>query len=114
MIRTRFAIVTALVALLIAIPEPAYAEDPIATIAVISNPYITTLPPNQIKDERGSVRDFLATTAAPSQSFHVVVASEFGNSGQSLGDFSYKLEATVRGGLLLLARFVNDHLAVHH
>ena len=39
------------------------AEQPIATIAVISNPYITTLPPQQIKDERGSVRDFLSKTA---------------------------------------------------
>lgn len=38
------------------------AEDPLATIAVVSNPYITTLPPDQIKDEHGSVRDFLAKT----------------------------------------------------
>ena len=36
------------------------AEEPIATIAVVSNPYITKLPPKEIKDERGSVRDFLA------------------------------------------------------
>ena len=36
------------------------AEDPIAQIAVISNPYITTLDPQEIKDENGSVRDFLA------------------------------------------------------
>lgn len=39
------------------------AEEPLATIAVISNPYITTLPPQEIKDERGSVRDFLSKTA---------------------------------------------------
>ncbi|MBH58161.1 MAG: hypothetical protein CMJ82_13370 [Planctomycetaceae bacterium] len=39
------------------------AEQPIATIAIISNPYITTLPPEEIKDERGSVRDFLAKTS---------------------------------------------------
>ncbi len=39
------------------------AEEPIATIAVASNPYVTTLPADQIKDERGSPRGFLATTA---------------------------------------------------
>jgi len=41
----------------------ANADEPIATFAVISNPYVTTLPAEQIKDERGSVRDFLAKTA---------------------------------------------------
>ncbi len=66
MIRTGIASMTLLVALLIALPMAICAEEPIATIAVISNPYITTLLPDQIKDERGSVRDFLATTAAPS------------------------------------------------
>ena len=39
------------------------AEQPIATIAIISNPYITTLHPEEIKDERGSVREFLAKTS---------------------------------------------------
>jgi 3',5'-cyclic AMP phosphodiesterase CpdA len=39
------------------------AEEP---IAVISNPYVTTLPANQIKDENGRLRDFLAQTAPPS------------------------------------------------
>jgi len=39
---------------------------PLATIAVISNPYITKLPAKEIVDERGSVRDFLAKTAEPS------------------------------------------------
>ena len=39
------------------------AEERLATIAVVSNPYITTLPPDKIIDERGSVRDFLAQTA---------------------------------------------------
>lgn len=38
----------------------------IARIAVISNPYITKLPPKEIKDENGSVRDFLAATGPPS------------------------------------------------
>ncbi|GAB4137092.1 MAG: hypothetical protein Tsb009_04460 [Planctomycetaceae bacterium] len=42
------------------------AEKPIATFAVLSNPYITTLPPAQIKDERGVTRDFLASTGPAS------------------------------------------------
>eukprot|EP00913_Durusdinium_trenchii_P013424 g12605.t1 len=46
--------------------SPAYADEPLATIAVLSNPYITTLPPKQIKDERGAVRDFLAKTGPES------------------------------------------------
>lgn len=46
--------------------SPSHADEPIATIAVVSNPYITTLPPNEIKDERGSVRDFLAKIAPDS------------------------------------------------
>ena len=28
--------------------SPIHADEPIATIAVISNPYITTLPPNDL------------------------------------------------------------------
>lgn len=39
------------------------AEEPIAEIAVISNPYITTLSADEIRDENGSLRDFLAKTA---------------------------------------------------
>lgn len=39
---------------------PSRAEEPIATLAVISNPYLTTLSADQIKDERGSGRGFLA------------------------------------------------------
>ena len=39
------------------------AQEPIAEIAVISNPYITTLPAGEIRDENGSVRAFLAKTA---------------------------------------------------
>ena len=46
----------------------AVADEPIATLAVISNPYITTLPANEIKDERGSVRGFLAKTAPDAMS----------------------------------------------
>ena len=41
-------------------------EEPLATIAVVSNPYITTLPAEQIKDENGRLRDFLAKTAPES------------------------------------------------
>ena len=36
--------------------QAAEADEPIATIAVVSNPYITTLPANQILDERGTDR----------------------------------------------------------
>ena len=42
------------------------AEDPIATFAVISNPYITTLPAKDIKDERGRNRGFLKQSGPPS------------------------------------------------
>ncbi len=35
-------------------------EEPLATFAVVSNPYITTLPPKEIVDENGRLRDFLA------------------------------------------------------
>lgn len=38
----------------------ASGETPLATLAVVSNPYITDLPPKEIKDENGRVRDFLA------------------------------------------------------
>ncbi|MFT4691256.1 MAG: 3',5'-cyclic AMP phosphodiesterase CpdA [Limisphaerales bacterium] len=41
----------------------AQPEEPLATIAVVSNPYITTLPAEQIVDENNRVRDFLAKTA---------------------------------------------------
>lgn len=43
-----------------------HADEPIARVAVISNPYITTLPADQIRDENGSLRDFLAKTAPES------------------------------------------------
>lgn len=42
------------------------ADEPLATFAVVSNPYITTLPPAEIKDESGRVRDFLAKTGPQS------------------------------------------------
>lgn len=42
------------------------ADEPIARIAVISNPYITTLPASEIKDESGRLRDFLAKTSTES------------------------------------------------
>ena len=38
------------------------ADEPIARFALISNPYMTTLPREQIKDENGRVRDFLFDT----------------------------------------------------
>ncbi|MFP6676415.1 MAG: metallophosphoesterase [Pirellulaceae bacterium] len=51
-------------------------ELPLATIAVISNPYITTLPPQEIRDERGSVRDFLSTTGPPSLKQSIQLVNE--------------------------------------
>ena len=42
------------------------ADKPLARIAVVSNPYITTLPAAEIKDEFGSLRDFLAKTGPDS------------------------------------------------
>jgi hypothetical protein len=42
------------------------ADKPLARIAVISNPYITTLPAAEIKDEFGGLRDFLAKTGPDS------------------------------------------------
>jgi 3',5'-cyclic AMP phosphodiesterase CpdA len=52
---------------LLFIPPCVGADDqPIATIAVVSNLYITKLPPKQILDERGSLRDFLAVTGPES------------------------------------------------
>lgn len=51
-------------------------DSPIATIAVISNPYITTLPPEQIKDENGRLRDFLSKTAPASMAKTVALVNE--------------------------------------
>ncbi len=62
----RFALMTALAIAFCGAAVVADEPRPLATIAVISNPYITTLPANEILDERGSLRDFLATTSAPS------------------------------------------------
>jgi 3',5'-cyclic AMP phosphodiesterase CpdA len=44
----------------------AAADKPIATIAVVSNPYITTKLADQILDERGTPRGFLAQTGPDS------------------------------------------------
>ena len=41
-------------------------DKPLARIAVISNPYITTLPASEIKDENGGLRDFLSKTGPDS------------------------------------------------
>lgn len=46
--------------LLLSVNSAMAADQPLARIAVISNPYITTLPASEIKDENGSLRDFLA------------------------------------------------------
>lgn len=44
--------------------QSAFAQaSSIARIAVVSNPYITSLQPDQIKDENGRKRDFLAKSA---------------------------------------------------
>lgn len=56
----RHAILPAAVLIFVTWCVPSRAEEPIATLAVISNPYITTLPADQIKDERGGQRGFLA------------------------------------------------------
>lgn len=52
------------VAAMFSTPSPVVGADdqPIATIAVVSNLYITKLPAEKILDERGSLRDFLAKT----------------------------------------------------
>ncbi|MBP86533.1 MAG: hypothetical protein CMJ64_07450 [Planctomycetaceae bacterium] len=52
------------------------AEEPIATIAVISNPYITTLPAEEIKDESDRLRDFLAKTGPESMEKTVALVNE--------------------------------------
>ncbi len=54
------------IALLVLVNHRASAEDPIARIAVISNTYITDLPADQIKDENGGNRGFLASTGPDS------------------------------------------------
>lgn len=50
----------------VSLTGPLSAEEPLATIAVISNPYVTTLPASEIRDERGGQRGFLAQTAPDS------------------------------------------------
>lgn len=52
--------------LLLSVTSAMAADQPLARIAVISNPYITTLPGPEIKDEFGSLRDFLAKTGPDS------------------------------------------------
>lgn len=52
--------------LLLSVTSARAADQPLARIAVISNPYITTLPGPEIKDEFGSLRDFLAKTGPDS------------------------------------------------
>lgn len=52
------------------------AEKPLARIAVVSNPYITTLPGAEIKDEFGGLRDFLAKTGPDSMKKTVSLVNE--------------------------------------
>ena len=51
-------------------------EELLATLAVISNPYITTLPADQIRDERGGLRDFLKTTGPESMAKTVALVNQ--------------------------------------
>ena len=51
-------------------------EKPLATIAVLSNPYITTLPAAELKDENGRLRDFLAKTGPQSMETSVRLVNE--------------------------------------
>lgn len=52
------------------------ADRPLARIAVVSNPYITTLPAAEIKDEFGGLRDFLAKTGPDSMKKTVSLVNE--------------------------------------
>ncbi len=51
-------------------------EQPIVTFAIIGNPYLTTLSPDQIKDERGSNRGFLAKTAPAALKKSIAIVNE--------------------------------------
>lgn len=52
------------------------AEEPIATVAVIANPYITTLPADKIVDEFGGQRGFLAKSAPASMAKTVALVND--------------------------------------
>ena len=52
------------------------AEKPLARIAVVSNPYITTLAAAEIKDEFGGLRDFLAKAGPDSMKKTVALVNE--------------------------------------
>ncbi len=52
------------------------AEKPLARIAVVSNPYITTLAAAEIKDEFGGLRDFLAKAGPDSMKKTVSLVNE--------------------------------------
>jgi 3',5'-cyclic AMP phosphodiesterase CpdA len=54
----------------------AAAEKPQATIAVVSNPYLTTLPAEQIIDENKRVRDFLAKSAPAAMEKTVAIVNQ--------------------------------------
>jgi len=52
------------------------AEEPLARIAVVSNPYITTLAAAEIKDEFGRMRDFLSKAGPDSMKKTVSLVNE--------------------------------------
>jgi predicted phosphodiesterase len=58
------------------VPHQVTAAEPIATIAVISNPYITTLTAGKILDERGTNRGFIAQTGPESMRKSVALLNE--------------------------------------
>jgi len=70
-------LLAAALASLIGTAPVAQAEgEPIARIAVLSNPYITTLPADKIEDERGSNRGWLARLARSSMEQSVALIKE--------------------------------------
>ncbi len=76
-IRLPFLVTIALVTILFAIlRQDAVADDALATIAVISNPYITTLPAEQIVDETGANRGFLAQTGPQSMEKTIALVNQ--------------------------------------
>jgi 3',5'-cyclic AMP phosphodiesterase CpdA len=68
-----FCVVTAAIALL---PGLRADDQPLATLAVISNPYVTTLPPDQIRDERNTQRDYVPKLARESMEKTVALVNQ--------------------------------------
>lgn len=77
MSRVPTSLTAAVICLFLFVPNGARAaEKPLARIAVVSNPYITTLPAKEIKDEFGGLRDFLAKTGPDSMKKTVSLVNE--------------------------------------